>query len=139
MTALVRPASPADADALIGLWGDAARECAQHRGGAALLGDLRDGRDDDAVLRGALAAGQLWISVEAGGPVGFAWCRDGVIAALFVTPGERRRGHGRSLVRALLDGTTPPTDGYALPGDRASKSLYESIGWKARLLTMRAG
>jgi hypothetical protein len=28
-------------------------------------------------------------------------------------------------------------DAYALPGDRAMKSLYESIGWKARLLTMR--
>ena len=26
---------------------------------------------------------------------------------------------------------------WALPGDRATKSLYESVGWKARLLTMR--
>jgi hypothetical protein len=32
---------------------------------------------------------------------------------------------------------TPPLDAFALPGDRAMKSLYESIGWKARLITMR--
>ena len=30
-----------------------------------------------------------------------------------------------------------PLDAFALPGDRATKSLFESLGWKARLLTMR--
>ncbi len=139
MTVLVRLAVPPDADALAGLWDDAVRECAQHRGGGALLVDLRRGRDDAETLRDALAAGELWVSLEAGVPVGYAWSRGGVIAALYVSRARRRRGHARSLVRALLAEPHPPTDGYALPGDRASKSLYESIGWKARLLTMRAG
>ncbi len=139
MTALVRPAAAPDAAALAGLWSDAARECAQHRGGAALLEDLRAGRDDAATLRDALAAGELVVVLESDVPVGFAWRRGEFIAALYVARGERRRGHARSLVAGLLTDPHPPTDGYALPGDRATKSLYESIGWKARLLTMRAG
>ncbi|HQU25563.1 MAG TPA: GNAT family N-acetyltransferase [Acidimicrobiales bacterium] len=139
MSGPVRPATPPDVDALAGLWDDAARECAPHRGGAALLADLRRGRDDAATLRDALAAGELWVALEADVVVGFAWVHGGVIAALYVSRGRRRRGYARALVGALLADPHPPTDGYALPGDRASKSLYESIGWKARLLTMRAG
>lgn len=139
MSVLVRPATPLDADALAGLWGDAARECAQHRGGAALLEDLLAGRDDVSALRDALAAGELVVVLEGGVPVAFAWRRGELIAALYVARAQRRRGHARSLVAGLLADPHPPTDGFALPGDRATKSLYESIGWKARLLTMRAG
>jgi hypothetical protein len=49
----------------------------------------------------------------------------------------RRTKIATTMVRTLLESATPPVDAYALPGDRAMKSLYESIGWKARLLTMR--
>ena len=56
---------------------------------------------------------------------------------------ERERGlpvidvYKRQLLHELVVGENPPKDGYALPGDRGMKSLYESLGWKARLLTMR--
>lgn len=139
MSVNVRPAVPVDAVALAGLWADAARECAQHRGGAVLLDELRAGRDDATTLRDALAAGELVVALADDGPVGFAWRRGGLIAALYVARAERRHGYARALVAELLTGPRPPMDGYALPGDRATKSLYESIGWKARLLTMRAG
>lgn len=138
MSVFVRPAAPVDALALAGLWGDALRECAQHRGGRALLEDLRGDRDDASALRDVLVAGELVVVFEGDRPVGLAWRRGDVIAALYVARGERRRGHARSLVDVLLKDPHPPTDGYALPGDRATKSLYESVGWKARLLTMRA-
>ncbi|HET8990404.1 MAG TPA: hypothetical protein VFN59_04820 [Acidimicrobiales bacterium] len=139
MSVLIRPAAPVDAVALAGLWDDAARECAQHRGGSVLLDELRAGRDDATTLRDALRAGELIVAVIHDVPVGFAWCRGGLIAALYVARVERRLGYARALVTELLTGPHAPIDGYALPGDRATKSLYESIGWKARLLTMRAG
>jgi hypothetical protein len=41
------------------------------------------------------------------------------------------------MLNAMAQSANPPVDGLALPGDRATKSLYESFGWKARLLTMR--
>ena len=57
--------------------------------------------------------------------------------AIYVAHDFRRQKIATTLVRALLSGDSAPVDAYALPGDRAMKSLYESIGWKARLLTMR--
>ncbi len=59
------------------------------------------------------------------------------IEAIYVAHGFRRQKVATILVKTLLASDTPPVDAYALPGDRAMKSLYESLGWKARLLTMR--
>ncbi len=68
---------------------------------------------------------------------GFALVRHGVIHALFVEHSKRRQGIARELVTILIAKDGLVVDALALPGDRATKSLYESIGWKARLLTMR--
>ena len=62
-----------------------------------------------------------------------------MLAALYVAPARRREGVGSRLARAVLESDGAPSDAWALPGDRATKSLYESLGMKARLLTMRAG
>jgi GNAT superfamily N-acetyltransferase len=84
-----------------------------------------------------VARGELWTFEDEGELRGFAIYRSSVVEALYVSPAYRRRGVARSMLKALLALEDPPKDAYALPGDRAMKSLYESFGWKARLLTMR--
>jgi GNAT superfamily N-acetyltransferase len=134
----VRRASRDDHAALAPLWESAARDLGTHRGGPVLLASLVGGRPEADVLADALADDQVWCALAGDDVIGFAWRLGEVIAGLYVAPGYRRRGYGRALVTALLDESPTPRDGFALPGDRATKSLYESIGWKARLLTMRA-
>ncbi len=60
------------------------------------------------------------------------------IAGIFVLELHRRRGYGSALM-AHCRATWPDLkDAWALPGDGPTKSLYESMGWKARQLTMSA-
>jgi GNAT superfamily N-acetyltransferase len=68
---------------------------------------------------------------------GFGLLRGHVVEAIYVDHDFRRHRFATKLMKTLLSSDDPPLDAYALPGDRAMKSLYESIGWKARLLTMR--
>lgn len=61
---------------------------------------------------------------------------------LYVVPSGRRHGHGRRLAEAVLvwgarHGCVR-VDAPALPGDRATKSLFESLGLRARLLVLSA-
>jgi hypothetical protein len=79
----------------------------------------------------------LWTISDDTGLLGFAVVRDEVVEGIFVDQRRRRDHVATSLLRVLTEGENPPKDGYALPGDRGMKSLYESFGWKARLLTMR--
>jgi len=51
----------------------------------------------------------------------------------------RRRGIASAFIVALRASGVEVVDARALPGDRGTKSLFESLGWKARLLTMRDG
>jgi GNAT superfamily N-acetyltransferase len=64
----------------------------------------------------------------------------GTIEACYVRAGARGNGAGRALVEAALRWCSAQgcsaLDAPALPGDRASKSLYEAAGFKARLVTM---
>jgi ribosomal protein S18 acetylase RimI-like enzyme len=62
----------------------------------------------------------------------------GTLMGIFVDPDFRRQGVGRRLLTHLLESEQAPYDAWTLPGDRSSKSLFESAGWKARRLTMRA-
>lgn len=58
---------------------------------------------------------------------------------VWVTPGAREVGFGDELLRAVIadarrsDATT--IEGFSLPGDRATKNLYERAGIVARLIT----
>ena len=113
---------------------DAALAALVHkRGGQALLVSLGV---EATSLDAYLADESLWIARD-GAMVGFGVCRGPLIVGIYVTPTLRRHGVARALVNEMIRECSPD-DAYALPGDRAMKSLYESFGWKARLLTMRA-
>jgi hypothetical protein len=119
------------------LWDRAHRDVLSKRGGVALLATLTDGMPEHDLLDVVVASASLWTYEDSEGLKGFALCRASLVEAVYVAHEFRRQKIATTLVRALLDSSTPPIDAYALPGDRGMKSLYESIGWKARLLTMR--
>jgi ribosomal protein S18 acetylase RimI-like enzyme len=119
------------------LWASAFSEVAKKRGGEALLVTVGAGMAPGQLLDHFISLGDLWSTHDGDAVVGFALCRDGVVEGLYVERHHRRRGVARAMLTTLRALEVPPVDALALPGDRAMKSLYESIGWKARLLTMR--
>ncbi len=124
-------------DALVELFNHAVTAATVHRGGQAMLQSILAGQEPRAFLEGVIARNELWTARTGENLTGFALCRNGLIEAVYVQKSSRRQGVGTSLVRAAESVLSEPVDAYALPGDRATKSLYESLGWKARLLTMR--
>ncbi len=124
-------------DALAELFTHALTIAANHRGGPAMLQSILADEEPRDFLEGVIARNELWTARAGENIIGFALCRNGLIEAVYVQKSSRRQGVGTSLVRAAQDVLPEPVDAYALPGDRATKSLYESLGWKARLLTMR--
>ncbi len=136
---VIRSATPDDdVDSL--LQGALAR--ARHaRGGSALVEQLWGPAASDEFIREAVARdvaeGRVWVALRDGELVGAALVEARCIRGLWVAPDHRRQGVATSLLSALLQRPDAPRDAWALPGDRATKSLYESVGWKARLLTMR--
>jgi Acetyltransferase (GNAT) domain len=119
------------------LWGHARHDVLAKRGGVALMTTLLGSVPEDDLLAHVVTTSSLWTCDVDGELVGLCLCRFDVIEAVYVTHDRRRQKVATTLVKALLEGSMPPLDAYALPGDRATKSLYESLGWKARLLTMR--
>jgi GNAT superfamily N-acetyltransferase len=124
-------------DELRQLWEQALKRLRSHRGGPELYDTIRRESDDDALLDDVVASGALWTIGDETGLLGFALVRDGIVEGVFVDHDHRRHHVATTLLQALMVGEGPPRDGFALPGDRGMKSLYESLGWKARLLTMR--
>jgi GNAT superfamily N-acetyltransferase len=118
------------------LWDRAYHDVIAKRGGVAMMATLSESTPYEQLLAAVVAASSLWVYHD-DRVKGFALCRSQLIEAIYVAHDFRRQKIATTMVRALLDSATPPVDAYALPGDRAMKSLYESIGWKARLLTMR--
>jgi len=123
---------------LVSLWSEAVHAARHKRGGPELLTTIRGGVDEEVLLEHLVDVHTVWLAVEDDELVGMALYRDRVIEAVFVNSHHRRRGLARMMVNTLKTLETPPKDALALPGDRATKSLYESFGWKARLLTMHA-
>jgi hypothetical protein len=124
-------------DELRELWDHARKRLTNHRGGPELYDTIRRGVADVELLAHVVAARALWTIGDDEGLLGFALVRDEVVEGIFVDHPRRRDHVATTLLNALVAGENPPKDGYALPGDRGMKSLYESFGWKARLLTMR--
>jgi GNAT superfamily N-acetyltransferase len=124
-------------DELRELWDHALKRLDAHRGGPELYNAIRRDADDDALLDTVVEAGAVWTIGNEERLLGFALVRDDVVEGVFVHHDARRRHVATALLTALVAGECPPRDGLALPGDRGMKSLYESLGWKARLLTMR--
>jgi len=111
------------------------------RGGQALLAQLWGSDLDRDAVRAAVAvevaAGRVWVAQRGDEIIAGALVGAGCVRAIWVQPAYRRYKVASTLLSALATSDTPPQDAWALPGDRATKSLYESVGWKARLLTMR--
>jgi GNAT superfamily N-acetyltransferase len=124
-------------DELRDLWNHALKRLNGHRGGPELYNTIRGDTDDDALLESVVADAALWTIGDDEKLLGFALVRDEVVEGVFVHHDERRQRVATTLLKTLMAGEYPPKDGLALPGDRGMKSLYESLGWKARLLTMR--
>lgn len=115
---------------LAGLWAEALHGMRAARGGAALLESLEWNEES---LLALVSEGGAWSSDERD----LLIVQHDIIVGVYVTPSVRRQGRARALVSTVIE-RVAPRDAYALPGDRATKSLYEAFGWKARLLTMRA-
>jgi GNAT superfamily N-acetyltransferase len=123
-------------DDLRRLWAEALDALGSTRGGPELLEEvLPRGSDPLGELVGERS---LYVERREGAIVGFAIVRGATVIGLYVTPSARGTGVAREMALALFALREPPRDALALPGDRATKSLYESLGLKARLLTMRA-
>jgi hypothetical protein len=134
----VRVLRPSDvSDDLRDLWDQARKRLASHRGGPELYRTIRRDVDDDELLQHVVTSGVLWTIDDETELLGFALVRDEVVEGIFVSHERRRQRVATTLLNELVAGERPPKDGFALPGDRGMKSLYESFGWKARLLTMR--
>jgi GNAT superfamily N-acetyltransferase len=119
------------------IWASALGEVTKKRGGEALMVTIAAGMAPGQLLDHFISLGDLWSAHDGEELVGFALCRYGAVEALYVERHHRRQGVARAMLTTLRALEVPPVDALALPGDRAMKSLYESIGWKARLLTMR--
>jgi GNAT superfamily N-acetyltransferase len=124
-------------DELRSLWDHALKRLTSHRGGPELYSTIRRAVDDDVLLEQLIADGAVWTIGDEQRLLGFAVVRDDIVEGVFVDHDERRRRVATTLLTVLIAAERPPKDGFALPGDRGMKSLYESLGWKARLLTMR--
>ncbi|MFZ1062617.1 MAG: GNAT family N-acetyltransferase [Acidimicrobiales bacterium] len=108
------------------------------RGGSSLVETILAGRTPPETLAEAIRVGNLVVALVVDAPVGFALVAPGVVQSVFVDEEYRRRGVARTILQAVIATQREVLDAFALPGDRGTKSLYESLGWKARLLTMRA-
>jgi hypothetical protein len=107
------------------------------RGGAALLENLSRGAKRIDALTLATVENEVWLFCLNGQAVGAALLRADILSLIYVVPTSRRQHIASGFVHALSEAKVEVRDGLALPGDRATKSLYESLGWKARLVTMR--
>jgi GNAT superfamily N-acetyltransferase len=144
----VRRAGPSDSDRCRDLLATARAESATARGGDRLVPPDADpsswldqpdrvllvGLFDEVVV--GLAAGRVAVD-RAAGPVAD---RIGHVDCCYVESGARGVGVGEGLIGGLLgwfgeQGCTG-VDALALPGDRSTKQLLESAGFKARLLVL---
>lgn len=123
--------------ALKSLWDAATAEVEKKRGGDALLSTIRGDVAPKDLLKRLVELGCVWSCHDGDTIVGIVICRNRVVETLYVDRHHRRQGVARAMLNELRALASPPIDAWALPGDRGTKSLYESISWKARLLTMR--
>ena len=123
---------------LVALWDEAMSTSESTRGAADLRTSVGEGSETGDLLSYLIDARRVWVATYEGTIESFVILEGHVIQAIYVAVSHRRRGIARSVLHELAASASPPRDAWALPGDRATKSLYESVGWKARLLTMHA-
>ena len=101
------------------------------RGGLALLHQLWGDKTGLDEIRHALSLcvgqGRVWVALKDEQIVGATLIRHNCVQVIWVVPSQRRQGIARTMLRALLNSEETVSDAWALPGDRATKSLYESV------------
>lgn len=138
----MRPIDPADADAVAALEREARSALIEQRGGPAHLAERPAVGDWASIL---LQTDQhVWVGTIDDVVVGYLQLQIVAAAAevmqVYVHPEAREVGFGDWLLEAAiaaarsLDCTV--LEGTALPGDRATKNLYERAGIKARKITV---
>lgn len=152
MELATRRAEPADEAVVADLLAAAVAEAEGRRGGPEALdrwpgGDPRDPASRGQMLEAALASDELLVYLARfeGADVGVGVLRalDGGarIELAYVLQGARGVGVGDALLEAMADAAVRLgarwLDAVALPGDRATKSLYERGGLVAREITLR--
>lgn len=137
MVPVVRSAIPADAEAITALCATAERAMSAFRGGDVLRDEM------EVPTFAADSPGRIWLVAEIESfVVGVITARREnavlVIDRVYVDSSARSHGAGDALVSALLDSAAKHgmdrVDGWALPGDRETKNLYERNGMTARAI-----
>lgn len=145
-----RVAGEQDGAELSRLWRESVAGLAGLRGGTTLAASLSERypfRDIPSIL---LRPGRIVVlGCVDGVPVGLSYAelrRTGAervlsLEVVFVELEARRVGLADAMLGVLLEETSgwdvTAIDAPALPGDRATKSFFESHGFRARLLVMR--
>lgn len=131
------PLSGSTGDQLKVLVRDLLVATAQQRGGQRLLSELSVTAEGiDHVTWSEIEALQPFGAVLEDRLVAFALLLEGNLA-LYVVPELRRQGIGSKLF-AHYRQHVGTFDVQVCPGDRVAKNFCESVGFKARLLTMSA-
>jgi GNAT superfamily N-acetyltransferase len=145
-----RLATSSDVAEVTRLWDLAVCALEGQRGGSALAASISQDapRDDPAALIKA-SESAIVLGLIDDVPVGISHATlqrigGNVVAGLdliFVEPAARRIGVADTMLEVLLERCaawgTNTVDALALPGDRATKALFEAHGFKARLLVMQ--
>lgn len=151
MSATARPAQETDVPQLIELFTAAESEMRTQRGGAAFLASRREFAEVSDEILGALNDSEtmVWCGTWDLAVVGYAIASVSeeddqsivTVRDIYTTPEAREVGVGEVLLEAAIAwaiaSDAAAIDGYALPGARASKNLYERLGLTARLITVR--
>lgn len=139
---VVRVAKGGDRSKLRALLATAAGEVADKRGSTLRLASLPNELDSLLALLLSGASTQALVADGTDGLSGFALLsiEPPRLVAIYVRVSERRRGIGRALVTQAADICEQRGSGtltaVAAAGDRAEKSLYEALGYRAELLVM---
>jgi len=139
---VVRVAKEGDRSELRALLATAASEVADRRGSTLRLASLPN--EPDSLVAHLLSGTSTSALVAEGvdGLSGFALLSldPPRLLAIYVTVIERRQGIGRALVTQAAERCEQQGSGdltvVAAAGDRAEKSLYEALGYRAELLVM---
>jgi ribosomal protein S18 acetylase RimI-like enzyme len=141
VTFTVRVAQPGDLPALSDLESEARAALRYVRGGAALLAEQPAVDDWSALLR--RPDRRTWVATIDDVVVGYlelvpppAAGGAGVVRQVYVHPEAREVGFGDELLAAAIDDVRASggssIEGFALPGDRETKNLFERAGVTAR-------
>lgn len=135
----VRSADSADATVIAGLLADADREMSSFRGGDVLRRELPG--DVDPAANAAGEPIRLVCEMD-GETIGYLIAATEAstitVVRVYVAAAARGHGCGDAMISMLIDEArlrgAERVDGWALPGDRETKNLYERNGLTARAI-----